>query len=284
MRQLSPSFIRELKTGFLSDLTRQTIADADLDLELRAGYVNLYYKGNSLLNLKETKAGGYHVAVHANFAAGLDLPTVLGNAAQTAQFLECLPQLKENVIRRGKHSLEVEYEQLVIRANNFEPRNVSEYFIVDRQYALGRDRFDLVGFYWDRRRRRAGQAVPLCLFEVKFALNPDIGEIHEQLSRYHTAIAPRLPQLAEEFQGVFRQKLELGLYRQDAQRLRAMRTLTFSSDLSQVHFVLILVDYNPHSRRLNEDKLRRLPFAQQIKIFKSGFALWQHNVPGLTQD
>lgn len=274
--------MRELKTGFLSEITRQAIADADLDLEIRAGYVNLYYKGNSLLTLKEAKTGGYHVTVHAKFAAGLDLPATLTAEAQAAQLLDCLPQLKQNVVQHGKHSLEVEYEQLIIRANNFEPRNASDYFIVDRQYALGRERFDLVGFYWDRRRRRAGQEVPLCLLEVKFALNPDIAQIHEQLSRYHTAIAPILPQLAAEFQAVFRQKLELGLYRQTPERLQVMPTLTFSPELSQVQFVLILIDYNPHSSLLDKSKLEQLPFADQIRIFRGGFALWQRNVPGLT--
>jgi hypothetical protein len=281
MRQLSPPFLHDLKTGFLSALMQHAVADTDLDLEIRDSYVNLYYKGNSLLNLKQTKAGVYHADVHPKFATGLNFPTVLADEADTAQFLQCLPQLKQNVIRHGKHSLEVEYEQLIIRANNFEPRNVSDYFVVDRQYMLGRDRFDLVGFYWDRRGRRAGQTVPLCLFEVKFALNPDIAEVHEQLKRYYAAVAPRLSQLAAELQGVFRQKLELGLYRQEAKRLHAMRTLTFSADLSQVQFVLILIDYNPHSSLIKLPKLKQLPFANQIRIFQGGFALWQDNVPVL---
>jgi hypothetical protein len=282
MRQLSLPFMHELKAGFLSDLTQHAIADPDLDLEIRANYVNLYYKGNSLLKLQEARSGDYRVDIHAKFAKDLDIPTALTDRSLTAQFLKCLPHLKQHVIEHGKHSLEVEYEQLIIRANNFEPRNASDYFVVDRQYTLGQERFDLIGFYWDRRRRRAGQEVPLCLLEVKFALNPDIAEVHEQLARYYAAIEPRLPQLAKELQGVLRQKLELGLYRQDAARLKAMRTLTFSPELSRVQFVLILVDYNPHSSLINLGKLKQLPFADQVKIFRGGFALWQHNVPALT--
>jgi hypothetical protein len=282
MRQLSQSFMRELKTGFLSGLTQRAIADPDLDLEIRANYVNLYYKGNSLLKLQETRVGDYRVDIHAKFAKGLDLPTALTDQSLTAQFLECLPQLKQNIIQYGKHSLEVEYEQLIIRANNFEPRNASDYFVVDRQYTLGRERFDLIGFYWDRRRRRAGQEVPLCLLEVKFALNPDIAEVHEQLARYYAAIEPRLTQLAEEFQGIFRQKLELGLYRQTPKRLQAMQTLAFSPAISRFQFALVLVDYNPHSSRLSLPKLKQLHFADQVKIYRGGFALWQHNVQTLT--
>ena len=57
--------------------------------------------------------------------------------------------LKENIIQHGVSSLEVEYEQLFIRANNNEPRNNSEYFIVDRQLTMPRrDRIDLSAVYW----------------------------------------------------------------------------------------------------------------------------------------
>jgi hypothetical protein len=73
------------------------------------------------------------------------------------------------------------------------------------------------------------------------------------------------------------------LYRQEANRLRAMRTLTFSPDLSQVQFVLILIDYNPHSKLIKSSKLEQLPFANQVRIFKGGFALWQDNVPVLAE-
>jgi hypothetical protein len=54
----------------------------------------------------------------------------------TARFLACVPRIKQNIAALDKRSLEVEYEQMLIRANNYERRNASEYFIVDRQYAI----------------------------------------------------------------------------------------------------------------------------------------------------
>ena len=61
---------------------------------------------------------------------------------------------------------------MIIRANNYEPRNNSEYYIIDRQITAGdAGRFDLTGIYWARGKRRKGQEVSLCLMEVKFALN-----------------------------------------------------------------------------------------------------------------
>ena len=59
-----------------------------------------------------------------------------------------------------------------------------------------------------------------------------------------------------------------------------MKTLTFSRDIAQFQFILILVDYNPNSSMLNLESLASLPlsFATQVKVFCGGFAMWQQNV------
>jgi hypothetical protein len=41
---------------------------------------------------------------------------------------------------------------------------------------------------------------------------------------------------------------------------------------------LILVDYNPFSTLLDLDRLKQLPFADQIRIFSGGFGMWQQNL------
>ena len=69
--------MHDLTVGFLSDITRQAIADPDLDLEIRNSYLNLYYKGNSLLKLSENRLHDYRVEIHAKFAADLNLPARL---------------------------------------------------------------------------------------------------------------------------------------------------------------------------------------------------------------
>jgi hypothetical protein len=60
--------------------------------------------------------------------------------------------------------------------------------------------------------------------EVKFALNHDIAQIQHQLERYYEAIKANAVSIAEEGETIFRQKLELGLYRQSRQRVEAMKT------------------------------------------------------------
>jgi hypothetical protein len=266
-----------LQYGFLTGLTKGAAQDKDLNLEIRDNYLNIYFKGSSLLRLEERRPGVYQPYVDAKYLDDMTLADFV-DAHSVGDFLDKIPILKENVIRHGHPSLEIEYEQLIVRANNRERRNSSDYFIVDRQYATGGERFDLIGYFWQHRGRRQGQEVAPCILEVKFALNSHISQVHEQLERYYHAVEPRVAEFAEECEGMFRQKLELGLYEQLAERLAAMKTLRFARDIRQFQFVLILVDYNPNSLRLCPDKLAALPFADQVKVFHTGFAMWEQSV------
>ncbi len=282
MRKLSERFMRNLQTGFLAALAQRVRGDKDLDLEIRENSLNVYFKGNSLLKLDELNADRYRVDIHPKFGGGLGLPDYLINEQTTASFLHSVPFLKENIIQYGQSSLEVEYEQLVIRANNLEERNNSEYFIIDRQYAVSEvGRFDLTGFFWNRQGRRAEQEVPLCFMELKFALNPDIQDVHEQIARYYEVIKVNTGAIATEAEIIFQQKLLLGLFDQPRDQLEAMRTLRFSRNIAQYQFIVLLIDYNPYSSLFNRASLATLPFSSQIKVFHGGFALWQQNVTAL---
>jgi hypothetical protein len=280
MRGLSDKFFNCLKSGFLSGITESVKGDPDLNLEIRASYINVYYKGNSLLKLVETGSFRYKAEIHEKFLEGINLPLDFTEST-VAQFLSVIPLLKQNIVRYGKRSLEIEYEQMIIRANNFEPRNNTEYFIVDRQYTVNEGRFDLTGIFWDMSYRRRNQEVPVCLMEIKFALNADIKEVHNQLARYYESIKPHAAAIADEMQMVFQQKIELGLYQQSIERLDALKTLSFSKKIEQFQFILVLVDYNPNSSKLDLQSFSNLPFANQIKVFFSGFAMWQQNVKPL---
>lgn len=279
MRRLSDTFMQALITDFLSDLRKCVVDDRNLDLEIRDNYLNIYYKGHSLLHLAEKAPGDYQLTIHPEFKKDLPIPGRFTDKASVSEFLKAIPHLKENIIYCKKPSLEIEYEQLIIRANNYEPRNATEYFIIDRQYVAAKiGRFDLTGIYWNRNRRRKGQTVPLCFMEIKFALNSDIQDVDQQMLRYYEAIQGDAVGLAEEAEVMLKQKLELGLFNQPENRLDAMKTLTISSDINTYQFILFLVDYNPFSSHLKLDKLAALPFASQVRIFNGGFALWKKNL------
>jgi len=281
MRGLSDIFFDCLKFGFLSGITESVKGDSDLNLEIRDSYINVYYKGNSLLKLAETGPFRYKAKIHEKFLEGIKLPLDFTEST-IPQFLSAIPLLKQNIIRYGKRSLEIEYEQMIIRANNFELRNNTEYFIVDRQYAVNDGRFDLTGIFWERSHRKRNQEVPICLMEIKFALNTDIKHVHNQLTRYYESIKPHAAEIADEMQTVFRQKIELGLYQQATERLNALKTLSFSKSIEQFQLILVLVDYNPNSSMLDLQCLSSLPFANQVKVFFSGFGMWQENVKSLS--
>jgi hypothetical protein len=278
MRKLSNTFLNCFKSGFLSEITQRIKSDRDLNLEIRESYINIYFKGNSLLKLAEANSLlHYKAEIHKKFLEGVNIS--LDFTEDTVpQFVTNIPYIKENIVKYGQRSLELEYEQMIIRANNYEPRNNTEYFIVDRQYTVKEGRFDLTGIHWAREGRRRKQEVPVCLMEIKFALNHDIQEIHEQLARYYEPIKNHAAHIAEEMETVFRQKLALNLYNQPLDRLNVMKTLTFSRDIKDFQFILVLVDYNQNSRLLALEKIRKLPFVSQIKVFYSGFGMWQHNV------
>lgn len=283
-RRLSLEFIACLRSGFLTGLTEAVRPDKDLNLEIRENYLNIYFKGNSLLRLAEASPNRYLVSIDSRFTQGLTIPAALVDESSTAQFVGAIPHLKTNIGRYGRRSIELEYEQLIIRANNHETRNNSDYFIIDRQYVMPQGRFDLLGIYWARSGRHKGQSVPLCLFEVKFGLNNEIATLAEQLKRYHAALVPRLDKLAEEMEILFHQKLALGAYRLPAYRVAAMETLHISPDPTKVQYVVLLVDNNPNSGLLKLPELQGLRFASQIRLMRTGFAMWQQNVQALTTE
>jgi len=278
MRKLSDSYLFQLKSGFLSGIVDLINKDYDLNFEIRNNYINVYFKGHSILNLREIRNNRYSIQVHEKFIQGLNLPSALVDRHSTEEFIQAIPFIKSNVVNLDISTLEAEYEQMIIRANNYEKRNNSEYFIIDRQYVAGKEKFDLTGFYWKNRGRRKFQTVDLCLMEVKFALNSDIKDIHEQLERYYHAIKSNTLEFVDECENLFKQKLELGLFKQSPERLAAMETLSFSKDISDFQFIIFLIDFNPYSSILKLDELRKLSFANQIRIFNGGFSLWHQNL------
>jgi hypothetical protein len=278
MRHITEQFLEQLRTGFLSLLTDSVRTDIDLDLFIRDGYINIYYKGSSLLKLSEKPGDVYTVDIHPKFLNGMVIGD-LTDRQSTEGFLAKIPRLKENIIRHGKPSLEIEYEQLIIRANNCENRNNSEYFIIDRQYILGtRDRIDLMGIYWPAPGRRSGQTAYPCIIEIKFALNNDIRNVHEQLQRYYELVAKSAEDVAKDLKSSLDQRIALGLYNQDKGRVEALKTLEISKKINEFTFILVLVDYNPYSTLLDLSTIKALPFSDQIMIMHAGFGMWEERL------
>ena len=116
------------------------------------------------------------------------------------------------------------------------------------------------------------------MFEVKYALNSDIKEVAQQIERYYHALAPKIDHFTQELTTILQQRLQLGLYEGSLQRLNAMQKLSISSDLQDLRFIIILVDYNPNSLLFDEQHLRNLPIKSPIYLLRTGFGMWKQTV------
>ena len=275
MRTLNKNFISDFKIGKYYPILNYVINDNTLDLEIRDGYINIYFKGNAILKLYENGT----TEIHNKFLIGTGITKLsLSTITEVKKFIDSLPIIKYNVIKvkSKRPTLEIEYEQLLIRSNNLNKNVNSDTYLTDRQYAnnINKSRFDLSGFYWERTNRKRNQTVPLIFIEVKYSLNNDIKDIDVQLQKYYDTVEKNINDIADETCYLKNLKIELGLINQSKERLDALKTLKISNIIDKAKFIIALIDYNPNSKLLDKTKLKALSFSHQIEIFNCGFTIW----------
>jgi hypothetical protein len=277
MRTLSTQFLSDLKSGHLSPLLERVKSDLELDLNIRNDYINIYYKGHSVLRLDNN----YSASIAQEFKNVMFLPQTLGSPNEVSQYLAVLPSIKENVNQyksKTKSSYEIEYEQLIIRSNNDNHSANTDVFITDRQFAdsASSSRFDLTGVFWPSKTRRSKYNLPLVFIEVKYSLNSDIKGLDQQISRYYAAVKQNIHGISIETESILATKIELGLYNKNLNLLKALKTKKVSDEIDDALFVIALVDYNPNSKLLSMaiPKLQQLAFSNQIRILHCGFGIW----------
>ena len=107
MRKLSTEFMDTLSSGFLSEIKNKVIEDKDLDLQIRENYLNIYYKGNSLVKLDEINSEQYSLDIHEKFLKNVEVKDLVDERT-TKKFIKQIPKLKENIVKYGVKSLELE--------------------------------------------------------------------------------------------------------------------------------------------------------------------------------
>lgn len=287
MRELSSYFITELQKGKLVPLLNKVKRDSDLDLQIREDYINIYFKGNNLLKLKEDLS----FEIDKKFTDAKEDISFSTEDSCSDFIKNKLPQIKERIIdaKTIKNTLEIEYEQLLIRANNYTSSVNSEYLIVDRQYARAgeqrKNQMDLLGVFLERGSRgsQSLRAAPF-VAEVKFSLNPDIPNLPEQISRYYTQIENDYKGFVSQAELLLNQKAELGLFDSSNGLVNKLKSAKVDPDIKNLRIIIVLVDYNPYSSKYGSEvvsQLKELPYFNQIYIFNTGFAMWQKNVKGV---
>ena len=286
-RALSDEFIRELKNGIYKPLVQRVRLDKDLDMEFRGTYISIYYQGHSILNLKKNG----NITIDKKFQRGIEgkIPKALNTNEDVNTYLELLPQIKDRIVycpqekgERSSKSRELEFEQLLIRANNLESRNNSEYIIVDRQYVVNRgiDRWDLVALRWPiEKRGRPYQEGYLSIIEVKYAQNPDIQNIKGQVERYACYLEAHLPDICNDMEDILNQKLDLDLLAKTERQINRLKKLPIKPNIAETEVIIYLIDYNGNSKLLDRAKEAGKPdFEGKVHVALGGLALWQSNL------
>jgi len=286
-RALSDEFMKELKDGVYHPIVQRVRLDKDLDMESRGTYLNIYYQGHSILNLKKNGS----ITIDKKFLRGVEerVPSSFKTNEDVNAYLESLPRIKDNVTYcpseagdRSSKSRELEFEQLLIRANNLESRNNSEYIILDRQYVVNRgvDRWDLVALRWPiEKRGRPYQEGYLSIIEVKYAQNPDIQNIKSQVERYARYLEAHLSEICEDMKNILNQKLDLGLLAKTEGQIKRLRKLPIKPNIAETEVIIYLIDYNQNSDlKKRAEKAGKPDFEGKVRVALGGLALWQSNL------
>jgi hypothetical protein len=302
-RGLSQKFMDDLKEGgVLHPLLHRVQRDTTLDLEIRDDYLNIYYRGGSLVkvSLVPREAGKYTLTFNTNYvskaksaSADLQESTVV-SAGDTEKWIACIAVLKDVMdLWFGVHPKdERALQQMVVWENNDSPwANGTDYFIVDIEYDSRKGnadqggRFDLVALRWESdstsRKLQRKKKPKLVVIEMKAgdgALKGKAGlQNHIAVLQEFAASKSRKAMFVREMLGVFAQKRELNLIRGLSHNKNMLDQESIDTDIG---FMLLLAGHDPASNKLS-DELRTLQTELPIMFSTAnfmGFGLYKENV------
>lgn len=276
-------------SGSLHWVLSRVHRDPTLLLEIRNEYINVYYRGGSLFRICKAPSG-FEIAFDKNYLApgsGLSLPA----PADLDAWESLVASLKDTMdLWLGAHpKLEREYQQQVVRDNNFVGENATDYFIADIEYDNHAGaRFDLLGIRWPSTSvaRQSGRDLRLAFIEMKVgdgAIGGKAGLV-EHLDDLGSFLATpdALAGLQAEVLTMFNQQRELGLLPS------AKRDIESLADTPEI--LLLLANHDPAKSALRTEvanaeaaieRLRELDVAVRVVSASfCGYAIYnEHIVP-----
>ena len=200
----------------------------EYDLQLRDGYFNVYYKGNSLARVTPVRGRKYRIEMHRDFAKGFVFEKLakhahrqlrarggsgtykrfLVDAEKLHPFLQSnhLRSLAANIARRN-YGEEISFEQVLITDNP----PTEKFVIVDRQVTDRgtRGQMDLIALTRDS----TAEPFHFVIIEVKLGKNPELrGKVGRQLSDYVTHVREHIRDYVDCYRENYRQKKLMGLF------------------------------------------------------------------------
>ena len=299
---LSQTFMHALMNDLDPGINRFLEAvkkDATLCLEIRENYINIYYRGGSLVRINE-KNGKFTAFFDRKYILTKDktrVPESLSsqdplNFEDVTTWIEAIPFLKQEMDWwfHLYPKTEREFQQLMVRENNFGGTAKStDYFICDIEYANENGRFDLIAAHWRSSsiHRKDNKNVGLAFIEMKYmnksmAHSAGICAHVRDMADYYRRNQDHFAKLKQEMKTVFNQKLELGL-------IDNQKTIeSFNENIPD--FILVFANHDPDSsilvHELNEIEAipGTLPFKLKFAVSNfMGYGLYEQNIFGLKE-
>jgi hypothetical protein len=186
MRELSETFMNDLlqPEDLLHPILARVKKDQTLMLAIRDGFINIYYRGGSILRVTEHSKGSYKPFFDPRYNKSEQeiphLPILLKAQEDAKEWVDAFHILKyfmdDYLSTYAKP--EREFQQLVARENNFSSiSNASEYFISDIEVAIHdpEARFDMLAICWEATKRRSGYNCRPAFIEMKYGDNAIYG-------------------------------------------------------------------------------------------------------------
>lgn len=296
MRALNERIFEELKSGRLKPFADAVRTDTSLCMELRGDYVNIYYRGGNLIELRQRKDDitaffdkkyFRHRGTIEVPEAVENLPRVIHNDEDVDRWLEASPVLKKAIDRTlsTRKKDEREFQQRILRDNNFGSiARSTDYYICDIEYQSDFGRFDMIAVRWPSLPavRKSGWAHGLALIEVKHGDNALEGSagLHKHIADINKFSSPEsknLDRIKTDMVAVFNQKRALGL-------LDCGKDLeSFNDDKPEL--ILAFVNHDPDKSKLREllDSCPESPHVD-LRIATAsflGYGLFDQGIHGL---
>jgi len=256
---LDEDFMGDLRSGILVALRHRVANDDTLMLGLRNSYINLYYRGGSVLKLTRGSSGAYTPFFDVKYgqsapALVAGLPRKITNSSECGEWVAALPALKEimNEFLANRPKAEREFQQLVVWENNRSAvANGSEYFVSDIEFTNEtRDaRIDMLALKWRAADRRSGTRCAPVVIEMKWGDDAYDGSAG---IKKHIADIERILGNAEEAARIGKMigKQISQLYELGMLRFNWSAGVTSIEPLDPLEVVFILANHNPRSTKL----------------------------------
>ncbi|HOO51011.1 MAG TPA: hypothetical protein PLK94_06975, partial [Alphaproteobacteria bacterium] len=205
-------------------------SNGEMDIYLRDGYFNIYYKGNSLAKIVFAPNDSYRVSINRRFFLSSDLNPPYSKASQDQRIMNCktpsksqkaqyeyflLPKallhpffqmkyIKEfcSNIKKVHNSEELIFEQMLI-TDNITDNAADKAIIIDRQITEKgmSERMDILAL-----KHRRDHLYYFSVIEVKLGNNKELnGQVVSQIDGYVKRIASKFPDYKDCYEKVYEQ-------------------------------------------------------------------------------